>query len=164
MRHRWLTEAQFGDALREMVATYNRLGFPEPIPFPTEDRISRAGGLVAAANEPVFGFDRFETLNQKVAYVFYELVKQHFFVNGNKRIATYFLLLLLEIHSYSLTMRADLLADFAEWVAASDPARRSAVLTRIENRLAADLGPVEGWSDAEDLYDRKRETRKHRRY
>ncbi len=147
-----------------MIATYNRLRFPEPIPIPSEDRVSAAAGLVASINEPVFGVYRLGTLTEKVGYLFYELAKQHIFVNGNKRIATYFLLRMLEMHGFSLNIQPDSLANFAEWVAGTRPEDRNAVLARIYERIDAGIGPAEGWPEAEDLYERRRETTKRKRH
>lgn len=163
MRHRWVSEQRFAELLLEMVDTYNRLGFPEPIPVPDAERIARAGGMVASVNEPVFGIERFEKLPDKVSYVYYELTKQHFFVNGNKRIATYFLLRLLEIHELTLNVAPDRLADLTEWVAASSPQDRDGVLRTIEKRVSKNLGPIEGWPDAGDLYERRKTKRYHTR-
>lgn len=128
-----------------MIETHRRLGFAEPIPIPTADQVERAAAIVVSANEPVFGRYRYRDLVGKVSYVFYELVKQHVFFNGNKRIATFFLLYLLEVHGYMLETDAVALAEFAREVAQSDPAQRQKVLKRIKTRIARDTATIEDW-------------------
>lgn len=133
MRHRWITEEQFTKQLHSMIETHRRLGFAEPIPFPTVPQFRHAASIVLAANEPVFGRYVYRDLVAKVSYVFYELIKQHVFFNGNKRIATYFLLYLLEVHGYMLETDRDVLATFALKVADSDPGERDKVMRRIRH-------------------------------
>jgi death-on-curing family protein len=120
----WPSAGEFADDLRLFVREYNSGGFPEPIPVPTEDQVTAAAAAVVAVNEPVFGKPRFRTLNTKCAAAFYELSKRHFFVNGNKRVATFFLLHLLEINGQMLRVSPKRLATFAERVAASHPVER----------------------------------------
>ena len=124
----WPSSGEFTDDLRLFVREYSSGGFPEPIPPPTEDQVAAAAAAVVAVNEPVFGKPRFRTLNTRCAAAFYELSKRHFFVNGNKRIATYFLLHLLEINGKMLRVSPKRLAVFAERVAASHPVEREHTL------------------------------------
>ena len=100
----------------------------QAIPEPTQDQVNSAAAAVVAVNEPVFGRQRFRTLNTKCAAAFYELAKRHFFVNGNKRIATYFLLHLCEVNGNMLRVSPKRLAAFAERVAASRPIERERIL------------------------------------
>lgn len=128
-----------------MIETHRRLGFSEPIPIPTSQQIAHAASIVVTANEPVFGKYRYRDLLGKVGYVFYELIKQHVFFNGNKRIATFFLLYLLEAHGYMMETDRRELAEFARKVAESDPADREKVLRRIKNKIARDTTTLEAW-------------------
>lgn len=149
-----MTEAQFVNELRTFVKEYNRSGFPEPIPEPTTEQANRAASTVVSANEPLFGKERFESLNKKCAFAFYELCKQHFFVNGNKRIATYFLLRLLEIHGWMLEVDPKDLARFAEWVAASNPQDRESLLKKITVYIAENRVTLESWRFLRDFFKR----------
>jgi len=143
--HRWITEQRFLDRLALFVSEYNRGGFPEPIPLPDRERAAAAASAIVAINEPVFGRQRYRSLNTKCAAAFYELCKRHFFVNGNKRIATYFLLHLLEIHEWMLSVRPQTLADFAERVSASDPSDRDIRLREIAAFIRRHVAPLEEW-------------------
>lgn len=143
MRHVWIKGDAFVRTVEQMVETHRRLGFDEPIPTPTREQLSRAAGIVLSANEPYFGRFRYRDLLSKVGYVFYELVKQHLFMNGNKRIATYTMLHLIEIHGYMLETDRVNLAEFAEQVAKSLPADRDKVLRRINALLKRDTLTIE---------------------
>lgn len=157
MRHRWLTERQFEAALLQMITSHNRLGFPEPIPFPDRERIARAAGIVVSANEPVFGRWRYHSLSGKASYVFYELIKQHVFFNGNKRIATYFLLHLLEQHDFILDMPPAALADLSVTVAESLAADREKVIKRTQRIITRNTMTIEAWKMWQDVFRRQRE-------
>lgn len=151
MRHRWLTAQQFATALRTMIATHRRLGFAEPIPEPTDQQVERAGAIVLNANEAVYGRYPYRALTAKAAYVFYELIKQHVFLNGNKRIATYFLLHLLEVHGYMLGEHPATLAKWALEVAESDPRDRERVMAKTRRRIDEALEDLEKWRFLRDL-------------
>jgi death-on-curing family protein len=125
----WLSQDQFSEDLLLFVRVYNAAGFAEPIPIPSTHQIAAAAAAIVAVNEPVFGRQRFRSLHTKCAAAFYELAKRHFFVNGNKRIATYFLLHLLELNGYMLRVVPERLALFVERVAASRVAERERILT-----------------------------------
>ncbi|HSY52501.1 MAG TPA: type II toxin-antitoxin system death-on-curing family toxin [Thermoanaerobaculia bacterium] len=90
---------------------------------------------------------------EKVSAVFYELIKQHIFFNGNKRIATYFLLHLLALNGYMLDVdEPEELAEFAKRVATSNARDRERELEYINKQVQADLVATEAWK----LFRRRR--------
>jgi len=128
VRHRWISESEFTDELYLFVDEYNRAGLPEPFDPPAASEVAGAAATIVGANEPVYGRQRFRALIPKCAFAFYELCKQHFFFTANKRIATFFLLHLLERHGLTLDMNRRALARFAERVAASHARDRQDVI------------------------------------
>lgn len=64
----------------------------------------------------------YPSLIEKAAALFYLLVKNHPFQNGNKRVAVTTLLVFLQINGKWLSIDTKRLYNFAVWVAESDPA------------------------------------------
>lgn len=141
MRHRWISESEFTDELYLFVDEYNRSGLPEPFDPPPASEVARAAATVVSANERVFGRQRFRALIPKCAFAFYEICKQHFFFTANKRIATFFLLHLLERHGLTLNMDRKALARFAERVAASHARDRQEVIRKAAAVIRKHAGP-----------------------
>lgn len=127
----WFTETEFIRDLRLFVFEHNRALYLEPIPDPSDLQAEKAAATVIAINESVFGVERFPTLSLKCAAAFYELVKQHFFVNGNKRIAAFFLLDLLLLNSMWMPQDPGL-AGLAERVAKSRPRDREKMIKLVQ--------------------------------
>lgn len=131
-RIQWFTENEFLRDLQLFIAEHNKALYLEPIPVPTNLRAEKAAATVIAINESVFGIERFPTLSLKCAAVFYELAKQHFFVNGNKRIAAFFLLDLLLLNSMWIPFQDQGLTDLAERVAKSQPEDREKTMKLVQ--------------------------------
>jgi death-on-curing family protein len=94
--------------------------------------VYRAASAVMAINEPVFGRPRYRSLNEKLAALVYELCKQHFFLNGNKRIAYFFLIYVLVLNERMIEVSTfEEKALVMEWVADSDPRDRKRILREL---------------------------------
>ncbi len=74
-------------------------------------------------------------LVEKSAFLFYQMVKNHPFENGNKRIAVMALLLFLYKNKKWLRMENDELYRFAVRVAKSKPAEREETMSYIRNTI-----------------------------
>ncbi|OGM01050.1 hypothetical protein A2480_02755 [Candidatus Uhrbacteria bacterium RIFOXYC2_FULL_47_19] len=61
------------------------------------------------------------SLEEKAAALFYLLIKNHPFQNGNKRVAVTTLLVFLSLNEKWMTLDMRRLYNFAVWVAESDP-------------------------------------------
>lgn len=85
----------------------------------------------------------YKGLIEKAAILFYLMVKNHPFKNGNKRIATTTLFLLLYKNSRWLKVDNVQLYRFAKWVAESDPAVKDATVSAIQKFLRTYLIPFE---------------------
>lgn len=79
--------------------------------------------------------EMYGSLEEKAATMFYSLIKNHPFPNGNKRIAVAALLVFLYINEQWVTANPQELYELAIAVATSDPAHRHDVLVRIRDVL-----------------------------
>jgi death on curing protein len=77
--------------------------------------------------------DLYPGLYKKGAILFYLMIKNHPFQNGNKRIAVTALLVFLFSNSQWLKVPKEKLYKFAVWVAESDPDMKNGVLVAIED-------------------------------
>jgi len=71
----------------------------------------------------------------KAAILFYLMIKNHPFQNGNKRIAMTTLFVFLHQNKKWLQVDNQTLYNFAKWVAASDPTVKDATVRAIEDFL-----------------------------
>ena len=99
----------------------NLMDWDEPIPhFSTRF----ANKLESCIETPFTTFDKkslYRGLNQKAAILFYLLIKNHPFQNGNKRIAVTTLLVFLMKNKKWLKVGTQEFYNFAVWVAQSPP-------------------------------------------
>lgn len=79
--------------------------------------------------------DLYPTLLHKAAILFYLLIKNHPFQNGNKRVAVTSLLVFLTINGKWLHVPPDELYRFAVWVAESLPVTKRGVLIATKDFL-----------------------------
>lgn len=91
--------------------------------------------------------DLYSTLYKKAAILFYLMVKNHPFQNGNKRIAVTSLLVFLYTKNDKwLEVTPDKFYHLAVWVAESDPEYREGVIIAIEEfirKYSKDLSTIE---------------------
>lgn len=144
MRHVWIADVEFAWALGEFLRLYAR-DFPdEPIPTPRIEDVYRAASAVEAINQPIFGRRRYRSLAAKLAALVYELCKQHFFINGNKRIAYFFLLYALILNGRMIDIDTfEERAELMERVADSDPRDRKRVLRELTELIGSKMHPYE---------------------
>ncbi len=79
--------------------------------------------------------DMYSTLIQKAAILFYVMIKNYPFQNGNKRIAVTTLLVFLLMNHKWLSVNPHDLYEFAEWVAKSDRELKRGVVHTVEDFL-----------------------------
>ncbi len=107
--------------------------------------------LESALNNPRQGFggsDLYPTFIKKAAMLYYGLIKNHAFKNGNKRVATATLLTFLYINNLWLRGEEqdteDYLVNLAKRVADTEgTADKDKFLSEIENWLAINIAPSE---------------------
>lgn len=111
----------------------------EPIPA-FETRFPEK--LESAIGAPFLTFDRkslYRGIRGKAAALFYFMIKDHPFQNGNKRIAVATLLFFLYGNGYWLKVSNDSLYEFAKSVADSNPLLKDATLQMISGYLDSTL-------------------------
>jgi len=108
------------------------LKYDEPIP----DFDSRFPGILESCLAvPFQTFDRknlYHGLIEKTAILFYLLIKNHPFQNGNKRIATTTLFNFLYLNKKWLRVDNVELYNFAKWIAESNPRPKEETVKAIE--------------------------------
>jgi len=111
------------------------MSWNEPIPaFSTRS----ANILESCINQPFQKFNRrylYTGLIGKAAILFYLMIKNHPFQNGNKRLAVTTLLVFLHLNAKWLKVDTQQLYRFALWVADSDAALKNEVVQAIEKFL-----------------------------
>lgn len=120
--------------LAKELMTYN-----EPIP---DFAIRFPGKLESCLATPWQTFSRkslYQGLTRKAAVMFYLMIKNHPFQNGNKRIAMTSLFLLLHKNKKWLQVDTTELYNFAVWVAASNPRLKDEVVKAIEKFIGVNL-------------------------
>jgi death-on-curing protein len=107
------------------------LRFDQPIP----DFDRRSPGILEsclAVPFQAFGhWSPYPTLATKAAMLFYLLIKNHPFYNGNKRIAITALLVFLSLNDKWVRASIDEAYRLAVWVAGSDPADKDLVVAGV---------------------------------
>lgn len=109
----------------------------EPIPdFST--RFTNALERSIDAPFQIFGGKQlYPGLLKKASILFYLMIKNHPFQNGNKRIAMTTLFYFLSVNKKWLKVDNQELYNFAKWVAESNPKLKDATISAIETFLAA---------------------------
>jgi death on curing protein len=97
----------------------------EPIPNFSTRYSGRLESCLKNPQQTFNGKDLYPTLEEKAAILFYLLIKNHPFQNGNKRIAVFSLLVYLHINKRWMGIPEEELYDLAIWVARS-PAKAKA--------------------------------------
>lgn len=108
------------------------LSFDEPIPdYSTRDENLLNSSLSSIKQT----FDKellYPTLSAQASVLFYSLIKNHPFVNGNKRIAVISLLVFLNLNGKWLNIPPKMLYDIAVLVAGSNSKKRDEILKIIQ--------------------------------
>ena len=111
------------------------LTFHEPIPDFSTRYPHRLESCLAT---PFLGFEGkslYPSLVEKASILFYLMIKNHPFQNGNKRIAMTTFFIFLNRNGKWLRVDRQKLYNFAKWVAASDPEVKNATVAAIEEFL-----------------------------
>ena len=92
------------------------------IPFQTFDRKNLYSGLI-----------------EKAAILFYLIIKNHPFVNGNKRIAVTTMLVFLALNKKWIKVTNEELYNFAVWIASSPPKLKNQTVKAVEEFIERNL-------------------------
>lgn len=114
------------------------LTFDEPIPDFETRFPNRLEAILAIPKEERL----YPDLESQSAVLFYSLVKEHPFLNGNKRIAVVTFLTFLYLNKHWLEMDWKTLYGLTIFVANSDPKDRDKVLKTIERFVENSVAPT----------------------
>jgi len=109
-----------------------RLSFSEPIPDFSTRLPDRLESCLAQPFLRCYGKSLYPTLISKASILFYLMIKNHPFVNGNKRIAFTTLLLFLYNHGKWLKVDQKEIYNFTVWIAGSPAKLKDQVVAGIE--------------------------------
>lgn len=116
----------------ELAKAYMEWG--EPIPE-FETRFPQVLERCIEAPFQTFGGQLYKGIVKKGSILFYLIIKNHPFQNGNKRIAVTVLLVFLFKNKYWFKLDNQQLYNFAKWVASSDPAVKEETVLAIERMI-----------------------------
>lgn len=104
----------------------------EPIPDFDTRYPQKLEGCLGSIKQTFAKKELYPTLNKKVAALFYFMIKDHPFQNGNKRVAVMSMIYFLYINKKDFKMDSQNLYNFAKWVAESDPILKEQTMNSIE--------------------------------
>jgi len=111
------------------------LGFDEPIPDFSTRFPEKLESCLAVPFQSFAGKALYPGLVSQAAILFYLLIKNHPFLNGNKRIAVMALLVFLYMNGKWLTVDTRLLYSFTVWIAQSPAELHKSIVKTIEEFL-----------------------------
>ena len=109
-----------------------KLAFDEPIPAFSTRYPNILESCLATPFQRFYGITAYRSLYAKAGILFYLLIKNHPFQNGNKRIAVMTLLVFLHKYNKWLSTTVEDLYKVTKWVAESDPKDKDFVLMAME--------------------------------
>jgi prophage maintenance system killer protein len=95
-------------------------------------------GLLGSIEQTMFGEPLYKSREEKAAHILYFVIKDHPFVDGNKRIGSFLFLLYLEQEGLGARMNANALTALALLVAESMPANKELMIRLVMHLLAGD--------------------------
>lgn len=135
-----ITIAQVEELAYQMAR--RQMDWDEPIP----DFGTRYPGKLESCLVQVFQTyakrDLYPGLTKKASALFYFMIKNHPFMNGNKRIAVATTITFLLLNKKWLLVPSDQLYNIAVWVAKSDPQVKDGVVIAIEEFLKRNLTDI----------------------
>jgi len=115
-----------------------RYGADEPLPDWSQ---VKEGKLSSALNapQPVFGFDKYPTVEAKAAVLLYSVAKAHALPNGNKRTAMVTTFFFLAANDKWWSAESEDVRAHVAWLAASEARARDEALAYMTKYLGARL-------------------------
>ena len=129
------------DEFKFVVYEYTKINYiyDEPIDPLDQSTINKIEGILNIPKQRYYNTTLYPTLEKQSSILFYEIIKQHPFINGNKRIACVCLLTNLAINGYWLSISTEKLYEISKLIAESNPIKRSTILKKIENIIRKNL-------------------------
>ena len=117
-----------------------QMDWDEPIPDFGTRYPGKLEGCLAAVFQTFSKCDLYPTLSDKAAILFYLMIKNHPFVNGNKRIAVSSILVFLAINDKWLYVSNEEMYEMAVTVAKSSPKLRKGITALITDFIEKNIG------------------------
>ena len=111
--------------------------FSEPIPDYTTRFPHILESCLSTPFQTFGGKDLYSTFLSKSSIMFYLMIKNHPFQNGNKRIAMTTLFVFLIMNNKWIKVDPDSLYQFTIWIAASDPKVKDATVQAINQFISS---------------------------
>lgn len=108
------------------------MSWDEPIPAFATRRPNILEGILIAPMQSFAKKPLYPGMVSKASILFYLMIKDHPFINGNKRIAVTTLLVFLDKNDYWITVDPVELYNFAKWVAESNPKLKAETVKAVE--------------------------------
>lgn len=118
------------------------MSWSEPIPDFSTRYTNALERSLASPFQTYAGKQLYPGLVKKASILFYLMIKNHPFQNGNKRIAMTTLFLFLYENGKWMKVDTQELYNFAKWVAASNPKLKTETVSAIESFLALYIVPL----------------------
>ena len=150
-RSRIVHPVSIDEVERIAFALAQKLGFDEPIPPFTSRYPNILESCVETPFQRFYKITPYPSLYAKASILFYLLIKNHPFKNGNKRIALTTMLVFLHKHGKWLNTAVGELFEFTKWVAESNPKDKNFVLLTIEAYIKKHSNIGRGTMDNEKL-------------
>ena len=115
------------------------MSFNEPIPDFSTRFPNRLESCLATPFQSFSGESPYKDFISKASVLFYLIVKNHPFQNGNKRIAMTTLFVFLHMNSKWLTVDTQELYNFTMWIAQSPPKAKDETVRATEKFLKSHL-------------------------
>lgn len=119
-----------------------KMNWDEPIPEFSTRFPSVLESCLATPFQTYGGNALYKGLIEKASILFYLMIKNHPFKNGNKRIATTTLFVFLHRNEKWLKIDNIKLYRFAKWVAESDPQLKDATVSAIQTIISLYIVPL----------------------
>ena len=100
-----------------------------------QERGDGLAGILGAVRQTFAGQDLYPSVEEKAANLLYFIIKDHPFVDGNKRIGSFLFLLFLRLNRDVLNFDNNALVALTLLTAASDPLQRDLLIRLIINLL-----------------------------
>lgn len=100
-----------------------------------QERADGLAGILGAIQQTFGGQDLYPSVEEKAANLLYFIIKDHPFVDGNKRIGSFVFLLFLRLNREVLTFDDKALVALTLLIASSDPAQKDLLIRLVINLL-----------------------------
>lgn len=132
-----ITVAQVEEIAHKMAKI--QMDWDEPIPDFGTRYPGKLESCLVQASQTYNKKDLYPTMNDKASVMFYLLIKNHPFFNGNKRMAVTTTITFLLLNRKWLKVENEQLYNLAVWVAKSDPQGMDGVVLAIKKILSRNL-------------------------